>query len=375
MERGTGNRRRGEGGGGTGKAEMAKLVNDDGDEGILLDKQKTWMPRMPPPEEVAYDAERGSTWKPSQRKAAVRESAKYGDVDTALKVLEAALDPEEAKGLARYARETAKRHEQHGFLDGMKESLGLGWGMSPGGKDIRDYGLSEKEYDPLTCQIKTGKVASVILEVIRGRDLPVMDGATGECDPFVVIQVSTPSTVPDQQEDLSREYRTGIQGRTRNPVWNDSFDIPIDQAESTLRLEVRDWDEDGTHELIGHIRVPMEAQVRDLVEQLSEVFEHNKREVASAHKVLDRTGLKRDIRATARSDIKLGSEVEAVRPRHQWLPIEKYDYAGRSVGQGEVRPHKRPEAVHAGWCRRFFEFWTVIASCASSSVLALVLSV
>jgi len=202
-----------------------------------------------------------------------------------------------------------------------------------------------------------------------------MDGATGECDPFVVIQVSTPSTVPDQQEDLSREYRTGIQGRTRNPVWNDSFDIPIDQAESTLRLEVRDWDEDGTHELIGHIRVPMEAQVRDLVEQLSEVFEHNKREVASAHKVLDRTGLKRDIRATARSDIKLGSEVEAVRPRHQWLPIEKYDYAGRSVGQGEVRPQKRPEAVHAGWCRRFFEFWTVIASCASSSVLALVLSV
>lgn len=53
------------------------LVNNDEDE-LIFNTQKTWLPRVADIEPIEYDRQRPSTWKPSQRKAAVRESAKHG---------------------------------------------------------------------------------------------------------------------------------------------------------------------------------------------------------------------------------------------------------------------------------------------------------
>lgn len=89
-----------------------------------------------------------------------------GDVATALEVLESALDPQEGIGLSRYARDTAKKYGRIAFLREVEETLGPIWGTSPGGKIIKDSEAEGTKYDHLTGQIKTGHIATVILEVL-----------------------------------------------------------------------------------------------------------------------------------------------------------------------------------------------------------------
>eukprot|EP00283_Hemiselmis_rufescens_P026504 CAMPEP_0173468248 /NCGR_PEP_ID=MMETSP1357-20121228/76529_1 /TAXON_ID=77926 /ORGANISM="Hemiselmis rufescens, Strain PCC563" /LENGTH=97 /DNA_ID=CAMNT_0014436445 /DNA_START=170 /DNA_END=460 /DNA_ORIENTATION=+ len=64
------------------------------------------------------------TWRPSLRKATIREAATHGNVPLALDMLESTHDPEEAKVLAQYAKVTASNKRQMSFLQGMGEELG-----------------------------------------------------------------------------------------------------------------------------------------------------------------------------------------------------------------------------------------------------------
>ena len=84
--------------------------------------------------------------------------------------------------------------------------------------------------------------------VVDGVELPAMD-ITGFSDPFVRLTVN----------GQGKPYTTGIVMRELNPIWNQEFNIPIDnQNKDKLYITCYDWDEDSANDLIGYYRLPLD---------------------------------------------------------------------------------------------------------------------
>jgi len=88
--------------------------------------------------------------------------------------------------------------------------------------------------------------------VIQAADLPGMD-MSGTSDPYVKIYM-----LPDKK----KKHETKIHRKTLNPVFNETFNFKVPYNEigaKILVMAVYDFDRFSRHDIIGELRVPMNA--------------------------------------------------------------------------------------------------------------------
>ena len=70
-----------------------------------------------------------------------------------------------------------------------------------------------------------------------------------------------------------------------------------------------DWDEDGTHEFMGRLSIPLLGPLSEALEDRNQVYVHNKTVTAREHRLAESVGRRADISRLAGTDLKLTSEV------------------------------------------------------------------
>ncbi|XP_069821594.1 synaptotagmin-1-like [Dendropsophus ebraccatus] len=112
------------------------------------------------------------------------------------------------------------------------------------------------------------KAATLMLNVIEATDLPEYSR-----DPFVRVRVFSKADEPQSEvQSVIHECETRVVKNSRNPIFDEDFsfslrDYPL--SNSSLKLEVKDFDKYSRHTLIGEIRITL----KDL--KVSESLEFN----------------------------------------------------------------------------------------------------
>ncbi|XP_060118722.1 synaptotagmin-8 [Heteronotia binoei] len=113
------------------------------------------------------------------------------------------------------------------------------------------------EYDFRSQELKVG--------VKQAADLKAMDSG-GTSDPYVIVYLTS---------DMRKKYETKVYRKTLNPVFNDSFIFQIPQAEvaeSTLVMQVYDFNRFSKHDIIGEMRLPLgDVNLQHVIEQWHEL--------------------------------------------------------------------------------------------------------
>jgi hypothetical protein len=227
-----------------------------------------------------------------KRKSHVREASTAGDVHAVLSFIEKVHDPEEAtalaldahKYLARYGHLTALRQLEQEYKDLFGEEKSQKGSHSTDGPQGRArHAAGERagdapaiKYDPHTCQIQTGKLGTIRLHVDRGVDLPIRDGTLNSSDPFIRIRLwNLERTGKDTVRKCVQDVSTDTKIMTVNPIYNEYFDFHINQVACELELEVYDWDEDGTHDFMGKVILPLREFLEDIVQHREVAYKRN----------------------------------------------------------------------------------------------------
>ncbi|XP_028590166.2 synaptotagmin-8 [Podarcis muralis] len=120
------------------------------------------------------------------------------------------------------------------------------------------------EYDFRSQEMKVG--------VKQAADLKAMDSG-GTSDPYVIAYLTS---------DMRKKYETKVYRKTLNPVFNESFIFKIPQAdiaESTLVMQVYDFNRFSKHDIIGEMRIPLgDVDLQHVIEQWKELTEAGKME-------------------------------------------------------------------------------------------------
>ncbi|XP_015262678.1 PREDICTED: synaptotagmin-A-like, partial [Gekko japonicus] len=120
------------------------------------------------------------------------------------------------------------------------------------------------EYDFRSQELKVG--------VKQAADLKAMDSG-GTSDPYVIVYLTS---------DMRKKYETKVYRKTLNPVFNDSFVFQIPQAEvaeSTLVMQVYDFNRFSKHDIIGEMRLPLgDVDFQHVIEQWHELTAASKNE-------------------------------------------------------------------------------------------------
>ncbi|KAL8169968.1 UNVERIFIED_CONTAM: hypothetical protein K2H54_060790 [Gekko kuhli] len=120
------------------------------------------------------------------------------------------------------------------------------------------------EYDFRSQELKVG--------VKQAADLKAMDSG-GTSDPYVIVYLTS---------DMRKKFETKVYRKTLNPVFNDSFIFQIPQAEvaeSTLVMQVYDFNRFSKHDIIGEMRLPLgDVDLQHVIEQWHELTAASKTE-------------------------------------------------------------------------------------------------
>ncbi|XP_054825834.1 synaptotagmin-8 [Eublepharis macularius] len=113
------------------------------------------------------------------------------------------------------------------------------------------------EYDFRSQEMKVG--------VKQAADLKAMDSG-GTSDPYVIVYLTS---------DMKKKYETKVYRKTLNPIFNESFIFQIPQtevAESTLVMQVYDFNRFSKHDIIGEMRLPLgDVDLQHVIEQWHEL--------------------------------------------------------------------------------------------------------
>eukprot|EP00961_Rhodomonas_salina_P222476 3008524-Rhodomonas_salina.1 len=261
------------------------------------------------------------------RRAHIHNASSSGNVDRVLQLLEESDDPYVAQQLAQKAKSNLLKTKHFGAARILDETLG----ELP---KVR-FPLAESEqapkYDVNTGQISTGKVASLLITVVKGLNLPAKDGLTGSCDPFCKITLWGPGEMGQRRRKC--EKNTEVKMMTQNPEWNETFQLDVDSIDTTLEAMVYDWDEDNTHDFIGKVSLPLQAAISKLLEDREASFKQNSeisddvRDVRAVHTY--------NLGKTYQSFWKTGAKSEQDTTR--WLPVRaELSRLGRVVGSASA---------------------------------------
>ncbi|XP_033010904.1 synaptotagmin-8 [Lacerta agilis] len=120
------------------------------------------------------------------------------------------------------------------------------------------------EYDFRSQEMKVG--------VKQAADLKAMDSG-GTSDPYVIAYLTS---------DMRKKYETKVYRKTLNPVFNESFVFKVPQAdiaESTLVMQVYDFNRFSKHDIIGETRIPLgDVDLQHVIEQWQELTAASKME-------------------------------------------------------------------------------------------------
>jgi len=133
-------------------------------------------------------------------------------------------------------------------------------------------GVPDVRYDHNTAQIITGKIGSIRLHMHRAFELPIKDGTAGSSDPFVRIMLW--EVTPGHRRCVA-DVSTQIKLMTLNPVFDEFFDLDVNTSECELELTAYDWDEDGTHDFMGKVSIPLREFVDNIVQQRATTYRQN----------------------------------------------------------------------------------------------------
>uniref|UniRef100_A0A8B9P5W4 Synaptotagmin 8 n=1 Tax=Apteryx owenii TaxID=8824 RepID=A0A8B9P5W4_APTOW len=101
--------------------------------------------------------------------------------------------------------------------------------------------------------------------VKQAADLKAMDSG-GTSDPYVIVYLTS---------DTKKKYETKVYRKTLNPVFNESFTFQVPQAEvpeSTLVMQVYDFNRFAKHDIIGEVRLPLASvNLQRAIEQWSDL--------------------------------------------------------------------------------------------------------
>jgi len=231
-----------------------------------------------------------------KRKSHVRSAATAGDVQEVLSYLETIQDPGEATELAKAAHKYLTRYRHADAVRLLEQECdGIAWqehaGQHPpltapdgrpstavstagegGGRGAAMSMETTVRYDPNTAQIRTGKIGSLRLHMDRGVALPIRDGTTASSDPFVrVVLWEGKAGQGRRVADVS----TQIKLMTLNPVFDETFVLDVNAPACELELTAYDWDEDGTHDFMGKVVVPLREFIEDLMQQREDAYKRN----------------------------------------------------------------------------------------------------
>lgn len=221
----------------------------------------------------------------------VRAAATAGDVQAVLEFLETIQDPAEATELALDAHKYLTRYRHTAGVRVLeRECDGLFEGKDapktgPSSTDGRTPNLGAVcaggsgvagptvQYDYTTAQILTGKIGSVMLHIDRGVNLPIRDGTSGTSDPFVraILWEKDSGGVRRRSGDVS----TQIKLMTLDPVFDENFVLHVGTPESELELSAYDWDEDGTHDFMGCVVIPLRKIIDNIIRQREDTYLQN----------------------------------------------------------------------------------------------------
>uniref|UniRef100_A0A8C6ZCA6 Synaptotagmin 8 n=1 Tax=Nothoprocta perdicaria TaxID=30464 RepID=A0A8C6ZCA6_NOTPE len=101
--------------------------------------------------------------------------------------------------------------------------------------------------------------------VKQAADLKAMDSG-GTSDPYVIVYLTS---------DMKKKYETKVYRKTLNPIFNESFTFQVPQAEvpeSTLVMQVYDFNRFAKHDIIGEVRLPLASvNLQRAIEQWSDL--------------------------------------------------------------------------------------------------------
>uniref|UniRef100_A0ACB8G2Y8 Synaptotagmin-A n=1 Tax=Sphaerodactylus townsendi TaxID=933632 RepID=A0ACB8G2Y8_9SAUR len=110
------------------------------------------------------------------------------------------------------------------------------------------------EYDFRSQELKVG--------LKQAAELKAMDSG-GTSDPYVIVYLTS---------DMKKKYETKVYRKTLNPVFNDSFIFQGEVAESTLVMQVYDFNRFSKHDIIGEMRLPLgDVDLQHVIEQWHEL--------------------------------------------------------------------------------------------------------
>ncbi|CAH0385558.1 unnamed protein product [Bemisia tabaci] len=94
----------------------------------------------------------------------------------------------------------------------------------------------------------------LIVSVLKCRNLPAKDASTGNCDPYIKLQL-----LPDKQHKV----KTRVLRKTRNPIYDEDFTfygINTNQLQSiTLHFAVLSFDRYSRDDIIGEVFAPLSS--------------------------------------------------------------------------------------------------------------------
>ncbi|XP_039584351.1 synaptotagmin-8 isoform X3 [Passer montanus] len=109
------------------------------------------------------------------------------------------------------------------------------------------------------------RVQELKVGVKRAVELKAMDSG-GTSDPYVIVYLTS---------DRKKRYETKVYRKTLNPIFNESFTFQVPQAEvseSTLVMQVYDFNRFSKHDIIGEVRLPLASvDLQHVIEQWSDL--------------------------------------------------------------------------------------------------------
>ncbi|XP_039584349.1 synaptotagmin-8 isoform X2 [Passer montanus] len=132
---------------------------------------------------------------------------------------------------------------------------------------LTQFPLSPLLPGPLLLQPVTLCLTPLQLKVgvKRAVELKAMDSG-GTSDPYVIVYLTS---------DRKKRYETKVYRKTLNPIFNESFTFQVPQAEvseSTLVMQVYDFNRFSKHDIIGEVRLPLASvDLQHVIEQWSDL--------------------------------------------------------------------------------------------------------